>query len=230
VNKLTPGEPDNLVYTVFVSYSRIDASIVKPIVEVIRATGPSVFRDEDSIRPGSRWRAEISSAIERCKAILIFWCEHACVSVEVQAEYERAMKLGKDVVPILLDSTPLSKALAEYQAIDLRNAFNGHGDEIEVKETKGKVEAEGEGKYYDDGWGGRTRDSAEHKVREEAEKRLDDTVEKRRQIAEREAREQAATILNEIVEERRRVQLDKLKYTGEYLREKLRAHLTEENA
>jgi hypothetical protein len=134
------------------SYSRLDASIVRPLVQIIRITGSSVFRDEESIRPGKRWCAEIISAIEHCHALLVFWCKHACASDEVQAEYQRAIDLEKDVVPIILDSTPLRADLAEYQAIDLRDVLELHegGVLAEGKISTDEISTEGIGQYYDD--------------------------------------------------------------------------------
>ena len=93
-------------FPVFVSYSKDDASVVRPITNLIRAVGPPAFRDEDSIRPGKKWRLEIFSAIEKCQLMLVFWCEHAKKSQEVEVEYRRAIKLNKDVVPVLLDAAP----------------------------------------------------------------------------------------------------------------------------
>ena len=58
--------------------------------------------------------------------MIVFWCDHAYSSREIKKEYRRAIKLGKAVVPILLDFTRLPKDLAQYQAIDLRPALGSH--------------------------------------------------------------------------------------------------------
>lgn len=111
---------------IFVSYSQRDASIVAPLVDLLRISGPPVFRDKDSIPPGTKWRQEIDAALESSKIVFVFWCRHAADSKEVETEYLRAIELGKPIVPILLDSTRLSDTLARYQAIDFREALGAH--------------------------------------------------------------------------------------------------------
>ena len=124
---MSPPEVNRNGPSVFVSYSREDGWLVKPIVDVIRATGSLVFRDEDSIAPGKRWRLEVTSAIAGCDAMLVFWCEHASESTEVKSEYIHALCLDKVCIPILLDATPLNSELEVYQAIDMRAlALSGH--------------------------------------------------------------------------------------------------------
>jgi hypothetical protein len=63
------------------------------------------------------------TAIEECRVCLVFWSNNAGSSTEVRMEYQRAVELGKEVVPVLLDTTAMPAPLAEYQAIDLRPAL-----------------------------------------------------------------------------------------------------------
>jgi hypothetical protein len=106
--------------TVFVSYSHHDRALIAPLVKLVEMSGSSVFRDDDSLASGDLWRVEIDSAIARCHIMLVFWCSHAAVSLAVESEYQQAIILGKRLVPVLLDDTTMSDAIAEYQAIDLR--------------------------------------------------------------------------------------------------------------
>jgi hypothetical protein len=106
---------------VFISYSRMDRNIVKPITDLMRITGAKVFRDEDSILPGQKWRIEITESLNSAKTVVVFWCGHSAQSDAVKFEYKTAIELHKDVVPILLDETVLSDELLEYQWIDLRS-------------------------------------------------------------------------------------------------------------
>ena len=100
---------------IFVSYSRQDAGLVKPVVGLLRATKDVVFQDVDGIMPGKRWRPQIEEALGDAHLIVLFWCYHSSRSVEVKKEYELALLTGKDVLPVLLDATPLPKELDEYQ-------------------------------------------------------------------------------------------------------------------
>lgn len=104
----------------FVSYSHDDAALVGPVVRLLRVQNPAVFHDVDSIRPGKKWREEIEAAIQRSSLLILFWCHHAQESDEVEAEWRAALALEKDLLPILLDDTPLADELAQYQWIDFQ--------------------------------------------------------------------------------------------------------------
>jgi hypothetical protein len=106
--------------SVFASYSRKDAELVKQLVGLFAAVDVPVFRDEQSVKPGQKWRIAIDEALEQCQTILVFWCEHAAQSSEVRSEYERAIAIGKRVVPVLIDETALPPNLGQYQWVDLR--------------------------------------------------------------------------------------------------------------
>lgn len=105
---------------VFISYDRDDTRLVEPITRLLRSMSLAVFRDEDSIRPGKRWRYEISAAISDSTLLILFWCRHSAISDYVREEYESAMHQGKDVLPILLDDTVMTAELKEFQYIDFR--------------------------------------------------------------------------------------------------------------
>lgn len=107
---------------VFVSYSHADTHFVAPVVSLLRATRAVVFRDADTIRPGRKWRNEIDTALERADLVVVFWCAHSRASPEVAKEYELGLRLGKDMLPVLLDGSPLPEPLKEYQFIDFQQA------------------------------------------------------------------------------------------------------------
>lgn len=113
-------------WSVFMSYSRHDAALVGPLTQLLRITGGAVFRDLDSIQPGTKWRVAISSAIDSCETFLLFWCAHSLRSQEIRAEYEQAIALSRPVIPVLLDRSELPEELAEYQTIDLSIALGDH--------------------------------------------------------------------------------------------------------
>src|SRR5215470_11931992 len=112
--------------SIFVSYSHRDAGLVKPVVGLLRATKGLVFQDVEAVQPGSRWRPQIEEALGVAHLIVLFWCYHSSRSSEVRKEYELALSTGKDVLPVLLDATPLPKELDEFQWVDFRQ-FVGLG-------------------------------------------------------------------------------------------------------
>jgi TIR domain len=114
------------VHELFVSYSRTDESKVRDLVKLLRSTGSTVFQDVDSIPPGKPWAWVLSTSIEACRLMYVFWCHHAAGSDEVRKEYEQAIALQKDVVPVLLDDTVLPGPLKTYQWLDLRDLLGPH--------------------------------------------------------------------------------------------------------
>ena len=110
----------NQTINVFISYSHVDAALVAPVVRLLRVNRSLVFQDSDRIPPGKRWRGEIAKALARSNLVIVFWCHHASRSNEVSNEWRAAIELAKDLLPLLLDSTPLPSELADFQWIDFR--------------------------------------------------------------------------------------------------------------
>lgn len=120
---VTHSTDTRLSPSIFISYSHVDIALVAPVVAVLRASRNFVYLDSDSIRPGKKWREELEAAIAKSDMVMLFWCEHSEASIEVGKEIVAAKERGKDLLPLLLDSTALPPTLAEYQYIDFRAAF-----------------------------------------------------------------------------------------------------------
>jgi hypothetical protein len=123
--------PPNIDKKIFASYSRPDYERVRPFVEILRVPELNVFVDRDSIAPGSKWRKAIEEAIHKADIIFVFWTKNASVSKFVRAEYELGLTLKKNVIPVLLDDTPLPVILEGIQGIDFREKFARAKDERE---------------------------------------------------------------------------------------------------
>lgn len=111
----------------FISYSSADYDMVKPIVETLRSitSKSQIIFDKDSLEPGQKWEQQLYELLTEAQTIFIFWCQHASESVWVKKEYTFALESGKKIVPLLIDSTPLSEKLKVYHAIDLRSTSEG---------------------------------------------------------------------------------------------------------
>ena len=106
--------------TVFVSYSHADASLVAPVVKLLRVNKSLIFQDIDDIQPGKKWRSEIGKGLAESHLVVVFWCQHASRSEEVSNEWKAAIQQQKDLLPLLLDATPLPTELNDFQWIDFR--------------------------------------------------------------------------------------------------------------
>ena len=109
-------------YDAFVSYSRADEKLVKPVVQFLSVGGRRVFWDSTNIEPGERWSNSIMEAVRNSSTIVVLWCCHSARSAWVAHEAAAATAGSKPVVPVLLCSFPLQPPLSEYQWIDYRSS------------------------------------------------------------------------------------------------------------
>lgn len=119
----------------FVSYSSADSELVIPIVSLLRATDSDVFRDADNIKPGMKWQPTLYWGLRRATTVIVFWCRHAETSKWVRREYMEAVSLGKKIITLVLDTTPLPSVLREFQTLDFRKAVPEHGRRWEFWES-----------------------------------------------------------------------------------------------
>jgi hypothetical protein len=79
----------------------------------------------------------VDAALESAALVVVFWCVHSAASEQVRLEYERAVALRKEILPVLIDSTPLPDVLREYQYIDFRTVVSAiHITEDEIPRVR----------------------------------------------------------------------------------------------
>ncbi len=107
---------------VFVSYSRHDESLVKPLAGLLGvASDDAVFLDVSSLKPGDLWEEKIIGAVKEASVFVLCWCCQSQESTFVAKEIDAALAAGKKrLVPVLFCSTKLPDNMADRQWIDLR--------------------------------------------------------------------------------------------------------------
>jgi len=103
----------------FISYARHHREMVREMVGLLEVTNADVFFD-GQISPGSKWNDELKLNLRDAETIVVFWCSHAKKSEWIEWEYTEAIKLGKRVVPVLMDHTELPEALKPFQQLKFR--------------------------------------------------------------------------------------------------------------
>jgi len=107
-----------------ISYSRHDQPLVRAIVSLLKTAlrniEKAIYWDGD-FEPGDPWFEQIREHIDAAPQLFVFWCWRSATSEQVRREFEYAFERHKRVVPVLLDSTPLSPELAPIHGIDLRS-------------------------------------------------------------------------------------------------------------
>ena len=107
-------ETDN---EVFISYSRKDFDIVKPIYESIVNAGIRCWLDVEGMYSGVSFKKVIVDAIKHSKVLLFMSSENSNKSSNVVSEISLAMSYGKRVIPVRLDMSPYSESI-EYDIIN----------------------------------------------------------------------------------------------------------------
>jgi hypothetical protein len=105
---------------VFISYSRHDEELVKPLAGLLgAAANDAVFLDITSIKPGEVWKAEIETALREAPVFVLCWCCESRESAFIAYEIKIAMESGeKRLVPVLFCDEPLPPLMANRQWID----------------------------------------------------------------------------------------------------------------
>lgn len=99
-------------------YSRADAAQAQRANALASVYGPSVI--DRQLQPGVAWRATLAKEICGASVVLLVWSELAAASAEVRREIDTALVCRRQIVPVLLDSTPLPGLVGDVQAVDWR--------------------------------------------------------------------------------------------------------------
>ncbi len=93
-----------MTYDIFVSYRRSDRELVAAVVRRLEARGVGVWYDAN-IEGGADWRETVVEALTQSDMLAIFFSEDCNSSRQLKKELAIADKLGKPVVPILIENT-----------------------------------------------------------------------------------------------------------------------------
>lgn len=115
----------------FVSYSRRDQAFVIGLTQALEQRGRNVWIDHDDIPAGAPWRRELGTGIEAADAFVFVISPDSIASEECAEELERAVALGKRLVPVLY--RPAADVPKELAAIQYINAEEG-GSEHTVEQ------------------------------------------------------------------------------------------------
>lgn len=117
ITKQPSGKMPDIEKEVFISYSRKDSDVVKPIYEWLESAGCQCWLDVDGMFSGVSYKKVIVDAIKRSKVLLFMSSENSNKSRNVVSEVSIAMEYGKKIIPIRLDMSPYSESI-EYDIIN----------------------------------------------------------------------------------------------------------------
>ena len=109
--------------TIFLSYARQDAKLVRALADDLRALDNAVWLDEN-VSGGQTWWNHILDQIRTCDVFVFALSPDALDSLACRRESEYADALGKPILPILLTGDAprlLPPVLAAIQYVDFRD-------------------------------------------------------------------------------------------------------------
>lgn len=116
-------------YQVMISYSSRDKNTAAMICLTLEKAGIKCWIAPRDIIPGVPWGEAIVTAIECCPLTVLVVSEAASASPQVVREMERAVAMGRGIIPFRIDSAPLSKNLQYY--LGTCHWFNALGGRLE---------------------------------------------------------------------------------------------------
>ena len=96
-------------FDAFISHSGKDTAQAETIEAGLGAK--RVWLDRSEIRLGALLGRELLANIRASRGLVLVWSKHAARSPWVQSEWIAAANLGKPIVPVRLDKTPLPQSL-----------------------------------------------------------------------------------------------------------------------
>jgi len=108
---------------IFISHSKLDDAIAHRLATKLKQKGKKVWIDSE-IKGGEIVPLSINKAMERCGLFILLWSQSAKSSIWVEREWAAAYNC-KQIIPCLLDETPLPILLQNTCYIDFRNFDKG---------------------------------------------------------------------------------------------------------
>jgi hypothetical protein len=109
---------------IFISYSRRDQEFVTRLAADLDRQVAGVWFDQSAIQVGQDWYDEIMDGIRECKAFILVLSPDAAESRYVREEVNKALELGKPIIPVLYRHGEWTGEFAtlvhDIQTLDLR--------------------------------------------------------------------------------------------------------------
>jgi len=112
---------------IFISYANEDREVAAQLAQMLGSAGWRVWWDR-RIPAGSTWRSVLEDALREMRCLVVLWSENSVQSPWVTEEAEEARRLGKTIVPVLLQRVEPPIGFRAIQAADLVN-WNGSIDD-----------------------------------------------------------------------------------------------------
>ncbi|RYZ26840.1 MAG: toll/interleukin-1 receptor domain-containing protein [Chitinophagaceae bacterium] len=112
-------------HKLFLSYARADGSLYAVrLAEDLKRRGFDVWIDQEDIRAGKEWDAEIEKALKGCDCLLFLETEKSVISNHVLDEVYFALEQNKKVIPLIYVDSQTPFRLRRLQHIDFTKEYD----------------------------------------------------------------------------------------------------------
>jgi TIR domain-containing protein len=101
-------------FDVFISYSSHDKSAADATCAALEQAGIRCWIAPRDILPGADWSAALMDALESCRAMVLIFSSNANSSPQIRREVERVVGRGIPVIPVRIEDTAPTKAMAYF--------------------------------------------------------------------------------------------------------------------
>ncbi len=116
---------------IFLSYANEDRDDAARLAAHLESVGWRVWWDR-RIPAGRTWRAVLETALAEMRCMIVLWSKHSVESPWVAEEAEEARRLGKTLVPVLIERVEPPIGFRAIQAADLSH-WGGSADDPTVQ-------------------------------------------------------------------------------------------------
>lgn len=109
---------------VFISYTRADAEFVDELIPALTSENFKVWVDRKNLKPGEAWGANIDEAIRAAFVLLVVVTPEAMQSQYVTYEWSFACGIGVEIIPLMVQKTPLHPKLDALQWVNFSRGWN----------------------------------------------------------------------------------------------------------
>jgi hypothetical protein len=121
---LQPGVGEQVVPSVFISYSHKDSRIANKIKGDLRRNGISVWIDERLKAADKAWLKQLEIAIREQQYFLFLMTPNCIESKSCQWELKTAKRLKKNIVPLLIEKTEVPASISKLEYIDFCEGYD----------------------------------------------------------------------------------------------------------
>jgi hypothetical protein len=112
---------------IFISYANEDRETAAQFAQLLESVGWRVWWDR-RIPAGRTWRSILEDALREMRCLVVLWSKNSVQSPWVTEEAEEARRLGKTIVPVLIEGVEPPIGFRAIQAANLAN-WNGSTDD-----------------------------------------------------------------------------------------------------